>query len=566
MKKIAILLPLLFLFLYFSKATPAYAFTVNLNTDNSGNIDWTITTGQNEVQNGVTTYDTLAHIMNQWEGYNEYGYETNGVQNGTWQTCDDPNRTISQDYQWNPVFSVFENENTAYTDSTGHSDMSYAPYLPVDSSTTTLSGTLHANQLFDSNGNHATEMTVTLQGQSSDDICNFQIPDSESVLYDRANFNGQLGDIFADPSTATPIILSSLTNSVTTFTINQDTTTPITTATFSPSPNSNGDYSGPVTVTLSATPAAGYSLFHTFYTIDGGAQQTYITPFTISTGGSHTITYYSLDTDGESETLNTQTIDVIVNSPPSVGAISFSNNPVKINNATTATATFTDPAGGSSDTAQWNWGDGNTTNGTVTESNGSGSVTNTHTYTSLGSYTVTLTVTNNANLNGTSQTVVAVEPSGGFEGGNLNSANYSGANLSNQNLSSGNLQNATFNNTNLTDANLSGDNAKGASFDGANLTGANLTGGNFQDVNFTSANLTNADLQGDNLKGSNMTGANLSGSNMSSGNFQDINFTNANLTRANLSGSNIKGTTWSNTTCPDGTNSNNDGDTCTGHL
>jgi hypothetical protein len=29
---------------------------------------------------------------------------------------------------------------------------------------------------------------------------------------------------------------------------------------------------------------------------------------------------------------------------------------------------------------------------------------------------------------------------------------------------------------------------------------------------------------------------------------------------------NVTGVTWSNTTCPDGTNSNNDGGTCTGHL
>ena len=62
-----------------------------------------------------------------------------------------------------------------------------------------------------------------------------------------------------------------------------------------------------------------------------------------------------------------------------------------------------------------------------------------------------------------------------------------------------------------------------------------------------------------------MTGTVLAGSN-----FQRANFTNANLTGANLKGANFKdatmtGMTWLNTICPDGTNSNNDNNTCKGH-
>ena len=33
-----------------------------------------------------------------------------------------------------------------------------------------------------------------------------------------------------------------------------------------------------------------------------------------------------------------------------------------------------------------------------------------------------------------------------------------------------------------------------------------------------------------------------------------------------LTGANLPGVTWSSTTCPDGTNSNNDSGTCSGHL
>jgi hypothetical protein len=51
----------------------------------------------------------------------------------------------------------------------------------------------------------------------------------------------------------------------------------------------------------------------------------------------------------------------------------------------------------------------------------------------------------------------------------------------------------------------------------------------------------------------------------------DADLTNANLTDARLIGAHLAGATltgiiWSHTTCPDGTNSNHDGNTCVGHL
>jgi hypothetical protein len=36
--------------------------------------------------------------------------------------------------------------------------------------------------------------------------------------------------------------------------------------------------------------------------------------------------------------------------------------------------------------------------------------------------------------------------------------------------------------------------------------------------------------------------------------------------RCSLSGANLNNVIWSGSTCPDGTNSNNDGNTCLGHL
>ena len=95
------------------------------------------------------------------------------------------------------------------------------------------------------------------------------------------------------------------------------------------------------------------------------------------------------------------------------------------------------------------------------------------------------------------------------------------------------------------------------SLSGANLNGADLAGMYLGGANLSGANLNKADLTGANLAGANLSGAN---------------FNKADLTGADLNGATVTGTTnfnkvtWSNTTCPDGTNSNADGGTCTGHL
>jgi len=63
------------------------------------------------------------------------------------------------------------------------------------------------------------------------------------------------------------------------------------------------------------------------------------------------------------------------------------------------------------------------------------------------------------------------------------------------------------------------------------------------------------------------TGANLSSVQAhASVNFTNVNFTNANLQNSQWNGNaTVTGVTWSNTTCPDGTNSDSDGNTCVGH-
>ena len=59
------------------------------------------------------------------------------------------------------------------------------------------------------------------------------------------------------------------------------------------------------------------------------------------------------------------------------------------------------------------------------------------------------------------------------------------------------------------------------------------------------------DFSGMNFSNFNMSGADLSGSN---------------LTSANFTGANLQSVIWSNTICPDGTNSDNNGNTCVNNL
>ena len=85
---------------------------------------------------------------------------------------------------------------------------------------------------------------------------------------------------------------------------------PVTTATTSPQPNAQGVYPGTATVSLSATATSGFTVANTYFTVDGGSQQTYSTPFTVSGEGSHTITYWSVDNAGVYEIAKTLPITI----------------------------------------------------------------------------------------------------------------------------------------------------------------------------------------------------------------------------------------------------------------
>src|SRR5215510_4316514 len=82
---------------------------------------------------------------------------------------------------------------------------------------------------------------------------------------------------------------------------------------------------------------------NTYYTIDGGATQTYSTAISISTGGIHTVNYWSVDFAGNTETQKSLTVRVDSAAPTTqittagAGANGWYRGPVQVS------LTATDP-------------------------------------------------------------------------------------------------------------------------------------------------------------------------------------------------------------------------------
>jgi uncharacterized protein YjbI with pentapeptide repeats len=138
-------------------------------------------------------------------------------------------------------------------------------------------------------------------------------------------------------------------------------------------------------------------------------------------------------------------------------------------------------------------------------------------------------------------------------------AYLNGANLSGFDLSSIDLTGANLSNTNLTNADLSDANLDGVLSGGITGTPSSLPSNWLLTVGYLIgpglfvqyANLTDADLEDADLVDTTLI---------------SDNFTDADLAGANLTGAAFDYDTWSNTTCPDGTNSDNDGYTCLNNL
>jgi HYR domain-containing protein len=119
-----------------------------------------------------------------------------------------------------------------------------------------------------------------------------------------------------------------------------DSTPPTTTASLAGAAGASGWYTGPVTVTLSAADVPACStVAQTFYRIDGtGSYSVYSGPFTVSGDGQHTVSFYSTDSAGNSETPKSIAVNIDTTPPaltfgapsPAPNAAGWNNTSVSI--------------------------------------------------------------------------------------------------------------------------------------------------------------------------------------------------------------------------------------------
>jgi len=108
--------------------------------------------------------------------------------------------------------------------------------------------------------------------------------------------------------------------------------------------------------------------------------------------------------------------------------------------------------------------------------------------------------------------------------------------------------------------------AKGENISSALANNANLSASNLEDLFAENAILQGANLGNSNLQGANFTSANLEGANLQGSNLDGADFRHADLSGAHLVGANLRDVTWSDTVCPDGSNSTADGGSCASHF
>ena len=187
---------------------------------------------------------------------------------------------------------------------------------------------------------------------------------------------------------------------------------------------------------------------------------------------------------------------------------------------------------------------------------------------------------------------------------NLNSYNLTGVNLAGGGSTLATIVGATLRGANLAFGSFDGD-ASGAQFQGANLSGttmlwtldgaglsyvtapamvlngqsaqgsdwafttarfATFTGVDFADASFFGAELDHAYFNSSTLTGTVFVGASARFANFGSADLTGANLSNADLTGADFTLATLTSVTWAATICPDGTNSDSNGNTCIGHL
>jgi len=212
---------------------------------------------------------------------------------------------------------------------------SYSSGLALDVSGGSTANGTHVD-LWADNGSKAQQWSVDPNGDGTYTLVPACAPNAALDVTGVGSANGTPIQIWQASSgdTAQMWTLTSLT-----------TTPPSTTIALSGATGSTGAYDAAVQVTLTATDPNGPSyLAGTFYTVDGGGQQTYSVPFVLTGDGVHTVTYWSVDTLGNVETAHTQQITI----KSQLASITVSPGSVTGGVGATATVTLTGvaPAGG----------------------------------------------------------------------------------------------------------------------------------------------------------------------------------------------------------------------------
>ncbi len=154
---------------------------------------------------------------------------------------------------------------------------------------------------------------------------------------------------------------------------------------------------------------------------------------------------------------------------------------------------------------------------------------------------------------------------------------FSNADLSNANFKNNifNADNGACTSINYNEYEFDMADLSGAVFDGATTDTGDASKLHFYNCDLSNASFVGVDFEKVNFQGCNLTGADFTGANLIGflqsplaleGDFTNANFTNANLVFRNMTTATLTGAIWSNTICPDGTNSNDNGNTCIGHL
>lgn len=153
----------------------------------------------------------------------------------------------------------------------------------------------------------------------------------------------------------------------------------------------------------------------------------------------------------------------------------------------------------------------------------------------------------------------------------LDGASVVDADLQGANLAQARASNTLFVAANLVDANLHSADAPSANFSYASLPRAILEGANLFNTNFWFANLTGVDARRTYFRQADMRWSNLEGARLAGAYLIDANLTGARGKPADQYFPDSppvpysSGATFSNTTCPDGTNTNSNGGSCDGH-